>query len=172
MTTPDSLVPLENIANRIHVIRGMKVMLDADLAELYEVETKALTRAVRRNVDRFPEDFMFELSAEEFDNLRRQFGTSSQWGGRRYPPYAFTEQGVAMLSGILNSMRAIQVNIQIMRTFVQLREMMAGNDQLRRKIEAMERKYDGQFKIVFDALKKILAAPAPKKRRIGFEPRK
>jgi len=144
-------------------------MLDADLAELYGVETKALIRAVKRNWDRFPEDFMFQLTEEEFENLRCQFGTS-RWGGRRYRPYVFTEQGVAMLSGVLNSKRAILVNIEIMRAFVRLRRILAGNLELARKIEALERKYDTQFKVVFDAIRKLMLPLASPKRRIGFHP--
>jgi hypothetical protein len=116
-----ALVPIERITSKIYLIRGMKVMLDRDLAELYDVETKVLKQAVRRNIDRFPEDFMFELSKEEFKNLRSQFVTSS-WGGVRYRPYAFTEQGVAMLSSVLKSERGIRVNIQIMRAFIKLRQ--------------------------------------------------
>jgi hypothetical protein len=129
-------VPVERITSKIYLIRGQKVMPDRDLAELYGVETKVLKQAVRRNSKRFPEDFMFELSAGEFKNLRSQFVTSS-WGGIRYKPMAFTEQGVAMLSSVLNSERAIQVNNQIMRAFTKLRQMLATNADLRRKIEDM-----------------------------------
>lgn len=142
-------------------------MLDSDLAALYNVETKYLTRQVRRNIKRFPADFMFRLTPQEF--LRCQNVTSKQ-GGRRYRAYAFTEQGVAMLSSILNSDRAIQVNIQIMRTFSKIREMMQHHKELWRKIEAMESKYDSQFKVVFDALRKLLAPPQKPKRQIGFHP--
>jgi hypothetical protein len=151
---------MERITQTILLLRGHKVILDDDLAALYEVETKALNRAVKRNSDRFPDDFMFQLTAEEFDNLRYQSGTSSlrsqfvtsRWGGRRYPPYAFTEQGVAMLSSVLHSDRAIHVNIEIMRAFVRLRQMLASNVELARKLAALERKYDTQFKVVFDAI--------------------
>ena len=160
-------VPTEIIERKIYLIRGHKVMLDKDLAELYEVETKALNRAVKRNTDRFPDDFMFQLTKEEFENLRCRFGTSS-WGGQRYLPYAFTENGVAMLSGVLSSERAIRVNIQIMRTFTKLRELLATHKDLQIKIEEMERKYDHQFKIVFDAIKQLLAPPEVRKRKIGF----
>ncbi len=154
------------IEQRIFLIRGKRVMLDEDLAELYEVENKQLTRQVRRNIERFPEDFMFRLTKHEF--LRCQNGTSKK-GGRRYLPYAFTEQGVAMLSSVLNSRRAILVNIQIMRAFVNMRRGALGYIGLKRKIEAMEKKYDVQFKVVFDALKKLLEPlPGPPKRRIGF----
>jgi hypothetical protein len=145
----------------------MKVMLDRDLAELYEVETGQLKRQVRRNIGRFPDDFMFELTAAEFENLRCQIGISS-WGGTRYMPMAFTEQGVAMLSSVLNSERAIRVNIQIMRAFSYLRQMIASHDDLRRKIEAMEKKYDKQFRIVFEAIKELLKVESMPKKKIGF----
>src|SRR5437879_4304037 len=124
---PMALIPTERIEKAILLIREHKVMLDSDLADLYGVETKTLVRAVKRNVERFPEDFMFQLTQEEFDHLRYQFGTSSVWGGRRYAPYAFTEQGVAMLSSVLRSKRAIEVNVAIMRAFVRLREMLISN---------------------------------------------
>lgn len=165
-----SLVPTELVERHILVIRGENVLLDADLAELYEVETKALTRAVRRNIERFPEDFMFQLSPEEFDDLRRHSGTSSQWGGRRYAPYAFTEQGVAMLSSVLRSQRAVDVNVEIMRTFVRLRRMLASNAELSRKLAALETKYDHQFQAVFDAIRQLMQPPRqmPTDGRIGF----
>ncbi len=130
MTDGRSLIPVERIEQSILLIREHKVILDSDLASLYDVETKALVRAVKRNLDRFPADFMFQLSQEEFDDLRRHFGTSSAWGGRRYAPYAFTEQGVAMLSSVLRSPRAVAVNIEIMRAFVRLRQMLASNADL------------------------------------------
>jgi hypothetical protein len=133
------LVPVERIERAIHVIREHKVILDADLAELYQVETKALVRAVKRNLDRFPEDFLFQLTKKEFAILRRQAGTSSQWGGRRYAPYAFTEQGVAMLSSVLSSLRAVQVNIEIMRAFVRLRQLLATHADRVRKLEIKSR---------------------------------
>ena len=163
-----NLIPIERITQKILLIREEKVMLDMDLAELYNVETKQLKRAVRRNISRFPEDFMFELSQEEFDNLRSHFGTSS-WGGTRYPPMAFTEQGVAMLSSVLRSECAVKVNIAIMRAFVQLRKMISNYAELLRKVEAMEKKYDAQFKVVFDAIKQLMEPPPPKpKRKFGF----
>ena len=144
-------------------------MLDRDLAELYEVETKALKQAVRRNIDRFPPDFMFELSVEEFENWRSQFVTSNpDKMGLRYRPMAFTEQGVAMLSSVLRSKRAIQVNIQIMRAFTQLRQMLSTHEDLKRKIEEMEEKYDEQFRIVFEAIKQLIETEGKSKRRIGF----
>ena len=163
-----ALIPGELIEKKILLIRSEKVMLDADLASLYEVETKMLVRAVKRNIVRFPADFMLQLNKEEFENLRFHFGTSSQWGGRRYLPYAFTEQGVAMLSSVLNSERAVKVNIEIMRAFVRLRQMLASNAELSRKMNALEKKYDAQFKVVFDAIRKLMAPPEPKRRQIGF----
>jgi hypothetical protein len=161
------LIPIEKIAKKIYLVRKMKVMLDRDLAHLYGVETKVLKRNVRRNIDRFPKDFMFELTKDEFEILRCQIDTSS-WGGTRYAPMAFTEQGVAMLSSVLNSKRAIQVNIQIMRTFTQLRKMLSGYKELKAKIEAMEKKYDENFQIVFDAIKQLIETESKPKRRIGF----
>jgi hypothetical protein len=175
-----ALVPPDRVTQAILLVRGQKVILDGDLANLYEVETKALNRAVRRNLDRFPEDFMFQLTTEEFTNLRFQSGTSnlrsqsgtSRWGGRRYRPYAFTEQGVAMLSSVLHSARAIRVNIEIMRAFVRLRQMLATHADLARKLAALERKYDAQFKVVFDAIRELMNPPEPNKERpIGFVPR-
>lgn len=163
----DSLIPVEIIERKILLIRGKKVMVDADLAELYGVETKALKRSVKRNMDRFPEDFLIQINSEEFESLRCHFGTSKR-GGVRYLPYAFTENGVAMLSSILNSKRAIQVNIQIMRTFTRLREILGTHEDLRRKIEQMEKKYDGQFKVVFEAIREMMTPPETKKRKIGF----
>jgi hypothetical protein len=171
--------PIERIERAILILRGEKVMLDADLAALYEVETKRLVEAVKRNLDRFPKDFMFQLSPEEFDHLRSQSATSnlkSQFvtskpdgrGGRRYPPYAFTEQGVAMLSSVLRSKRAVAVNIEIMRTFVRLRQMLATHKDLARKIAALEKKYDAQFKVVFDALRALMEPPTQSKQRGGF----
>jgi len=168
MVNKKSLVPVDRIEKAILLIRGQKVMLDADLAELYGVETKMLVRAVKRNINRFPTDFMFQLSKEEFDNLRFHFVTSSDWGGRRYRPYAFTEQGVAMLSSVLHSQRAIQVNIEIMRAFIRLRQMLASHVELARKLDALEKKYDAQFKQVFEAIRRLMAPPEPKRRPIGF----
>jgi ORF6N domain len=162
------LIPQERIERMILVLRQHKVMLDADLAGLYEVETKALVRAVRRNIERFPADFMFQLSRDEFENLRYQFGTSRSWGGRRYFPYAFTEQGVAMLSTVLRSPRAVQVNIEIMRAFVRLRQMLQGNADLARKLAALEKKYDAQFRVVFDAIRELMEPQVGPKKLIGF----
>ena len=143
-------------------------MLDRDLARLYEIETKVLKQAVRRNRKRFPGDFMFELSREEYQPLRSQIGTLKRGTHSKYLPYAFTEQGVAMLSSVLNSDRAIKVNIQIMRAFIQLRQMLFSNEELKRKIEAMEEKYDEQFQIVFEAIKQLFETEEKPQRKIGF----
>jgi hypothetical protein len=143
-------------------------LIDRDLAELYGVPTRDLNKAVRRNLDRFPGDFMFQLSAQEFSNLKFQFGTSS-WGGTRKLPLAFTEQGVAMLSSVLRSKRAIRVNIEIMRAFVKLRALLSSHKELAGKLEALEKKYDEQFAVVFRAIRELMAPPeTPPKRRIGF----
>ena len=143
-------------------------MLDRDLAELYGVEVKQLKRQVKRNQDRFPADFMFELSREEYNVLRRQFGTFKRGEHSKYLPYAFTEQGVSMLSSVLRSTRAVQVNIEIMRAFVRLRELMATHKDLVRRLNEMEKKYDVQFKVVFDAIRELMTPPESKKRKIGF----
>jgi len=163
-----AVIPVERITQAILLIRGQKVMLDADLARLYGVETKALNRAVKRNSERFPGDFMFQLTSDELERLRCHLGTSKR-GGLRYAPHAFTEQGVAMLSSVLRSRRAVRVNIEIMRAFVQLRQMLSSHADLARKLAALEKKYDAQFKVVFDAIRELMAPPEPpKKRRIGF----
>lgn len=166
-----AIVSSEMIERSIFVIRGYKVMLDADLAKLYGVETKALNRAVKRNADRFPKDFMFQLTASEIISLRCQNGTSS-WGGKRYLPHAFTEQGVAMLSGVLKSKRAINVNIEIMRAFVKMRKMLISHEELAQKVTDMEKRYDGNFKMVFNAIKQLIEPPAIKRNPIGFRPDK
>lgn len=163
------IIPSERIVSKIHHIRKKKVMLDRDLAVLYGVETGQLKRAVRRNIDRFPKDFMFELKKDEYQALRYQIGILEKGKHSKYLPFAFTEQGVAMLSSVLNSKRAIQVNIQIMRAFTQLRQMLSTHDDLKRKIEDMERKYDQQFKVVFDAIRQLLENENKPKRKIGFE---
>ncbi|HIJ67677.1 MAG TPA: ORF6N domain-containing protein, partial [Planctomycetes bacterium] len=151
------MIPVERIQKCIYLLRGQKVMLDKDLAGLYGITTKRLNEQVQRNIDRFPSDFMFQLNNEETEALRSQFATSKRGrGGRRYNPYVFTEQGVAMLSSVLRSKRAVEVNIAIMRTFVQLRRILADNALLRRKIEAMERKYDEKFQQVFAVLKQMV----------------
>lgn len=159
----------ERIERRIFLLRGQKVMLSTDLANLYAVQAKVLVQAVKRNLERFPEDFLFQLTATEFANLKSQIVTSS-WGGvRRATPYAFTEQGVAMLSSVLRSPRAIQVNIEIMRAFVRLREMTATHKDLSRKLAALEKKYDAQFKMVFDAIRQLTESPPEhSKGRFGF----
>ena len=172
MTKPDgrSDVPIERIESAILFIQGHKVTLDRDLAALYGVTTFNLNKAVKRNTDRFPEDFMFQLTAEEAGTLRFQIGMSKGKGrgGRRYLPYVFTEQGVAMLSSVLRSKRAVQVNVEIMRAFVRLRQMLASNEDLARKLAALEKKYDSQFRVVFEAIRELMAPPTPKKRKIGF----
>jgi hypothetical protein len=169
MPTP-AIIPSEQIEGTIKVIRGHRVMLDVDLATLYGVETRALVQAVKRHTSRFPADFMFQLSGDEFESLRSQIVTSKGRGGRRYAPYAFTELGVAMLSSVLNSDRAVEVNIQIMRAFVRVREMLASNAELTRKLASLERKYDSQFKAVFDAIRQLMTPPAEApKPRIGYQ---
>jgi len=169
MLKPGTAIPIERITEKIYLIRSMKVMLDRDLAGLYEVETRALKQAVRRNIERFPADFMFELTASELRDWRSQFVTSKgDKMGLRHAPMAFTEQGVAMLSSVLQSRRAIQVNIQIMRTFTGLRRVLSGYEELKAKIEEMEAKYDQSFQVVFEAMKKLLEVEARPKRKIGF----
>jgi hypothetical protein len=167
------LVPVERIEKRILLLRGQKVMLDKDLAELYGVKIKVFNQAVKRNAIRFPSDFMFQLTREEDAPLRSQIVTLKPGRGRhrKYLPYAFTEQGVAMLSSVLKSERAIQVNVEIMRTFVRLREWMASHKNLARKLELMEKKYDAQFRVVFDAIRQLKAAPEPRDKKIGFRAR-
>jgi len=164
------LVPMEAITTKIHLIREQKVLLDRDLAELYDVETRALTQAVRRNIHRFPIDFMFTLEEREVNLLMSQSVISKTLGrgGTRKPPMVFTEQGVAMLSSVLKSERAIEVNISIMRAFVQMRQMLATHADLKRKIEEMESKYDEQFQIVFEAIRQLLVEDEQPKKKIGF----
>jgi hypothetical protein len=179
-----TIIKPEAIAERIFFVRGEKVMLDADLATLYGMETKRLKEAVRRNIKRFPSDFMFELTKEEFDrlrsqfatsnerNLRYQFGTSNERepkrGGTRYMPFAFTEQGVAMLSSVLNSDQAIEVNIAIMRAFVQLRGILASHHELSLRLDALEERYDEQFRAVFEAIRQLMKEEAKPKHPLGF----
>ena len=160
-------ISLETILPSVFVVRGVKAMLDSDLAALYAVETKTLNRAVKRNTKRFPGDFMFQLTKEEFDILRSQNGTS-RWGGRRYMPYAFTEHGIAMLSSVLNSDQAIEVNIGIMRAFVQMRQLLTETSDLRLTIESLRTEYNEKFEIVFQALDRILAMEPNKSKPIGF----
>ena len=167
-----ALVPEGKIVSSILAVRGQRVMLDQDLAELYGVRTAELTRAVKRHAERFPDDFAFQLTDEEFAALRYQIGTSKGRGGRRYAPYVFTEQGVAMLSSVLNSSRAVQVNIEIMRAFVRLRGLIAGVEQLAERIDELEQRYDAQFASVFEAIRELMrppAVPAAPGRRLGFE---
>ncbi len=165
------LIPAEQIANAIRVIRGQRVLLDADLARLYDVETRVLNQAVRRNRERFPADFMFQLTTEEDARLRSQIVILDAARGRhrKFRPYAFTEQGVAMLSGVLHSPKAVAVNVEIMRAFVELRRVLESNVGLARKLEALERKYDGQFTAVFEAIRQMMAPPNRPRRKIGFK---
>jgi hypothetical protein len=169
-----SIVPAERITSIIYYIRGEKVLLDFDLAELYNVNTSQLKRTVRRNIKRFPLDFMFQLTKEEMEILRCQIGTSN-WGGRRYLPFAFTEQGIAMLSSVLNSERAVLVNIAIMRAFVQMRKFIMSNNDLAKKLNALENKVKNRFakqqkqiNIIFDAIKELMIEKEAPKRKIGF----
>lgn len=164
----NSLIPVERIERAIFLIRGQKVILDKDLAILYQVSTGNLNKAVNRNLGRFPEGFMFQLTREEFNNLMFHSGTSS-WGGTRKLPRAFTEQGVAMLSSVLRSKRAVSVNIEIMRAFVRLRQMLASNATLERRLKELEKKYDAQFKVVFDAIRHLMAPPEKGPKKIGFQ---
>jgi len=165
----NNLATIEQIKTKIYYIRGLKVMLDRDLAGLYQVETKVLKRNVRRHIERFPDDFMFEMTKKEFQDWRSQFGTSnSDKMGLRYSPMAFTEQGVAMLSGILNSKRAIQVNIQIMRTFTKLRHMIEGHEELKKAVDELRKQTDERFEVVFSVLDKLLNEDENPKKKIGF----
>ena len=182
-----AIVPLDQIEKHIFLIRGQRVMLSTHLAELYEVEPRALVQAVKRNIERFPDDFMFQLTWDEVERLRSQsviLNTGSAGRSRsqsvtlkrgrnvKYLPYAFTEQGVAMLSSVLRSKRAVQVNIGIMRAFVKLREMLAGHKELARKLEQLEKKYDAQFKVVFDAIRRLMEPPQRPRTAIGFQAEK
>jgi hypothetical protein len=186
VTDARSLIPVERIERAILQIRGQKVMLDRDLASLYGVETKQLVQAMKRNIERFPDDFMFQLTWEEAAVLGSQYAASSpSVGGAlrsqivtlkqgkhiKYRPYVFTEQGVAMLSSVLRSPSAVAVNVEIMRAFVRLRQMLLSHADMARKIESLERKYDGQFKVVFDALRQLMQPPQKPKRPIGFHAR-
>ena len=169
---PQSLIPTERIEHTILLFRGQRVILDRDLAELYGVPTKSLNQAVRRNLSRFPDDFMFQLTDEEFEDWRSQSVASNSTSQKkiRYRPLAFTEHGIAMLSSVLNSDRAIAVNIEIMRTFVRLRQWLTSNKDLAKRLDELEMKYDRQFKSVFDAIRQLMSPPTatPKKGRIGF----
>ncbi len=165
------IVPFERIEKSIYLLRGKKIMFDRDLAVLYGVDTRTLNQAVKRNNERFPDDFMFKLTKDEVVNWRSQFVISkNERQGIRYAPYAFTEQGIAMLSSVLNSKRAIAVNIQIIRTFIKLREILKENSTLRKRIDALENKYDQHFRIIFEAIRKLLEEDEePKRRPIGFK---
>jgi len=162
------IVPIEKIYEKIYLIRGARVMLDRDLAALYGVENRVLKQAVRRNIDRFPFDFMFELSKEEYQSLRSQNVILKRGQHSKYLPFVFTEQGVAMISSVLKSDRAVHVNIQIMRAFIKMRQLFISYEDLKQKIIAMERKYDKQFQIVFDAIKQLLEEDEKPKRKIGY----
>ena len=164
-------IPEELIVDKIHLIRGQKIMFDSDLASLYDVETKQLKRQVRRNIDRFPEDFMFELTPKEFENLRSHFGTS-KWGGTRYAPMVFTEQGVSMLSSVLGSPTAIQVNIQIIRTFTKMRELLLTSAELMLKMEKMEQRIDSSdenIDVIFTYLKKLIHQDEQPRKQLGYK---
>jgi hypothetical protein len=181
MNKNESLIPIERIEQKIYVIRGERVMLDSDLAEIYSVETRVFNQAVKRNLHRFPEDFMFQLTAEEDEHLRFQIGASKDKsltsqivtskkgrGGRRYLPYVFTEHGAIMAANILSSERAVEASVQVVRAFVKLRQLLSSNAELAKKFEALEKKYDAQFKVVFDAIKKLMLPPDKPKGNIGF----
>ena len=169
-----SLIPIEKITSKIYLISKEKVMLDSDLAELYGVETRVLVQALKRNIDRFPKDFMFQLTADQYKILRSQFVTS-KWGGRRYPPYVFTEQGVAMLSSVLKSKRAIRVNISIMRAFVELRKFLYSNEKLAVKLNVLEKEtkkrfeeHQKQISLIFEAIKQLIKEDSKPKKQVGF----
>ena len=177
MKAKESLIPVDRvtsdrIASMIHVIRDEKVMLDSDLAKLYGVSTKRLNEQVKRNIERFPVDFMFQLTNDELDNLRSQLATSSSWGGRRYPPYVFTEHGVVMLASVLDTKIAVQSSIQVVRAFIYLRKMLVSHDKLAKNLDTLERKYDSQFKVVFDAIRQLMTPSESPQRRIGFRKNK
>lgn len=171
-----SIIPIENIVSKIYIIRGQKVMLDSDLADLYNVKTLRLNEQIKRNKKRFPKDFMFRLDEKEYKNLAGSLDNKnlisqnaiSRWGGRRKIPYVFTEHGVAMLSSVLNSHKAIEINIMIIRAFIKIREILSTHKQLAMKIAQMETKYDEQFVAVFNALKHLMKEPEKKKAKIGF----
>jgi len=173
MTEKDLLIPLDQIQSRVLLIRGRRVIIDADLADLYGVETRRLNEQVKRNIDRFPPDFMFQLTEEEFDNLMSQIATSSgAWGGKRKLPYAFTEHGAIMAAAVLNSPRAVQVSVYVVRAFVKLREMLSSQKKLAEKFAELEsklEKHDRQITVIVDAIKQLMREPEKPKRRIGFK---
>ena len=165
------IVPIERIQQNIFIFRDQRVILDEDLADLYGVGTKRLNEQVRRNLDRFPNDFMFQLKQEEWRNLKSQFATTSSWGGRRTLPYVFTEYGVIMIANILNSQRAVLVSVQVVRAFIRLRELLKSNEVLSRKLDELEKKYDKQFNLVFTTIRHLIDEPSNKKEPIGFKVR-
>lgn len=164
-------IPIERVEQAILLIRGEKVILDVDLAALYGVQTRSLIQAVKRNTQRFPKDFMFQLTKSEFDSLRSQIVISKARGGRRFMPYAFTEHGAIMAANVLNSERAVQASVAVVRAFVRLRQILASNVELAKKLEELERKYDAQLKVVFDAIRQLMTPPEPKRKQIGFHPK-
>ena len=175
MSKIEQLIPVERISSKIFLIRKEKVLLDSDLADLYGVETKQLKRAVKRNIDRFPNDFMFQLTRAEYNSLRNQIGTLKRGAHSKYLPFAFTEQGVAMLSSVLNSERAIKVNIAIMRAFVKMRKFLGSTEYLAKKLKQLEKETRGKFaehqqqiSMIFEAIKELMTEKEKPKRRIGF----
>jgi len=164
------LMPIGDIETLIHEVRGFRVILDEDIAALYQVETRQLVRAVQRNQGRFPDDFMFRLTREEFDELWSKMGRAGHHGGRRKAPYAFTEHGVAMLSGVLRSERAVEANVQVIRAFVRMRTVIAAHRELAARLDDLEAKYDSQFCGVFDAIRQLMVPPVPPRRPVGFGP--
>ena len=169
MATKNLPAPVGTAVERvIRLIRGHRVILDADIATFYSVETRVLVQAVKRNADRFPTDFMFQLTAQEFSNLRSQIVMSSSWGGRRHPPYAFTEHGVAMLAAVLKSPQAVEVSVAIVRAFVRLREILVSSRSLALRLDALERKYDRKFRAVFEAIRELMMPVSKPRRKIGF----
>jgi hypothetical protein len=168
MVKNSTLIPVERIEKAIYMIRGEKVILDEDLATLYGTDTRSLVQAVKRNIRRFPVDFMFQLSSDEFKSLRSQIVISKIRGGRRSPPFAFTEHGVIMAANVLNSPQAARASVEVVRTFVRLRQMLATNAELSRRLDELESKYDRQFKVVFDAIRQLMSPKAPTRKTIGF----
>jgi len=167
MSDKKSLVPVERIERMVLFLRNQKVMLDFDLADVYGVSTKRLNEQVRRNIERFPADFMFQLTEQEFENLRSQIATA-KLAMRRNPPYAFTEHGAVMLANVLNSQTAIDASVQVVRVFIQLREMLASHKELSRRLDELEKKYDSQFQAVFEAIRELMTPPEKEQKRIGF----
>jgi hypothetical protein len=163
----EDFIPPQQVTDHIHIVRGQKIILDFDLAALYGVPTKRLNEQVRRNLDRFPSDFMFQVTENELEILRSQFATSS-WGGRRRPPYAFTEHGALMAANVLNSQTAIKVSLEVIRAFIQLRQILVVHRDLEKKLNDLEKKYDAKFKVVFDTVKQLMIPPEIKRRRIGI----